>query len=229
MNAAQGLISARAWYELAKSQNLTIRELVIKTTLRNPFTGTPASVAEQIAAATADGAADGYVLAGYHNPHGLDEFVDKVGPELQNRGIYRADYQGPTLRDHLWPALARRKPVTPVSILDQGVTSVPAGPAAACVRPSTWPGWPSRSATRATGSPSTTGTRPAPAPPDVRAALDTLDTSGDIAGSPGNVRDQLARLIEHTGADEVMVLSNTYDVTERAACYERLAAIMPDF
>ena len=34
-------------------------------------------------------------------PHGLDEFVDKVVPELQERGVFRTDYTGTTLRDHL--------------------------------------------------------------------------------------------------------------------------------
>ena len=34
-------------------------------------------------------------------PEGLDDFVDKVVPELQRRGLFRREYQGPTLRDHL--------------------------------------------------------------------------------------------------------------------------------
>jgi hypothetical protein len=34
-------------------------------------------------------------------PGAFDDFVDKVVPELQRRGLYRKDYSGPTLRDHL--------------------------------------------------------------------------------------------------------------------------------
>ena len=34
-------------------------------------------------------------------PGGLDDFVDRVVPELQRRGLYRTEYSGPTLRDHL--------------------------------------------------------------------------------------------------------------------------------
>ncbi|BBY06862.1 hypothetical protein MNVI_21800 [Mycobacterium noviomagense] len=34
-------------------------------------------------------------------PHGLDEFVDKVVPLLQERGVFRTEYSGTTLRDHL--------------------------------------------------------------------------------------------------------------------------------
>jgi alkanesulfonate monooxygenase len=34
-------------------------------------------------------------------PEGLDDFVDKVVPELQRRGLFRTEYEGTTLRDHL--------------------------------------------------------------------------------------------------------------------------------
>ena len=46
-------------------------------------------------------AADGYILVPHLTPHGLDRFVDDVVPMLQERGVFRADYEGPTLRDHL--------------------------------------------------------------------------------------------------------------------------------
>jgi len=34
-------------------------------------------------------------------PGGLDDFVDKVVPELQRRGIFRKEYEGTTLRGNL--------------------------------------------------------------------------------------------------------------------------------
>lgn len=34
-------------------------------------------------------------------PGGLDDFVDGVVPGLQPRGIFRRDYEGAALRDHL--------------------------------------------------------------------------------------------------------------------------------
>jgi len=34
-------------------------------------------------------------------PEGLDDFVDRVVPELQRRGIFRSDYEGTTLRENL--------------------------------------------------------------------------------------------------------------------------------
>ena len=41
-------------------------------------------------------------------PGAFDDFVDKVVPELQRRGLYRKEYSGTTLRDHL--GLERPKP-----------------------------------------------------------------------------------------------------------------------
>ena len=34
-------------------------------------------------------------------PQGLDDFVDKLVPELQKRGVYRTSYEGKTLRENL--------------------------------------------------------------------------------------------------------------------------------
>ncbi|MGE3157754.1 MAG: hypothetical protein AB7K78_13660, partial [Xanthobacteraceae bacterium] len=45
--------------------------------------------------------ADGFVVMPPYFPGAFDAFVDKVVPELQRRGLYRTDYTGPTLRDHL--------------------------------------------------------------------------------------------------------------------------------
>jgi hypothetical protein len=39
--------------------------------------------------------------AGPYVPEGLDDFVDKVVPELQRRGLFRREYEGKTLRDNL--------------------------------------------------------------------------------------------------------------------------------
>ena len=36
-----------------------------------------------------------------HAPGGVEEFCDMVVPELQRRGLFRRDYAGTTLRDHL--------------------------------------------------------------------------------------------------------------------------------
>ena len=46
-------------------------------------------------------ACDGFILVPHLTPRGLDEFVDRVVPLLQERGAFRAEYAGTTLREHL--------------------------------------------------------------------------------------------------------------------------------
>jgi FMN-dependent oxidoreductase (nitrilotriacetate monooxygenase family) len=93
---------AQQWRELASSRNLSIRELIIETTARQSFIGTPAQVAEQIDSYVQSDASDGFILVPHLTPGGLDEFVEKVIPELQDRGSFRTEYTGSTLRDHLF-------------------------------------------------------------------------------------------------------------------------------
>lgn len=107
------LAVAAQWRRLAEEKQLSIRQLVIETTARTAFVGTPAQVADKIDTRIQDDAADGYILVPHLTPHGLDDFVDTVVPLLQERGTFRTDYQGPTLRDHLGltrPAAARPRP-----------------------------------------------------------------------------------------------------------------------
>jgi FMN-dependent oxidoreductase (nitrilotriacetate monooxygenase family) len=93
---------AQQWRELASSRNLSIRELIIETTARQSFIGNPAQVAEQIDSYVQSDASDGFILVPHLTPGGLDEFVEKVIPELQDRGSFRTEYTGSTLRDHLF-------------------------------------------------------------------------------------------------------------------------------
>jgi FMN-dependent oxidoreductase (nitrilotriacetate monooxygenase family) len=92
---------AARWRELAEAKNLSIRQLIIEVTTRSAFVGTARQVAEKINDYVQADAADGYIFVPHLTPHGLDDFVDKVVPELQERGVFRTDYSGPTLRDHL--------------------------------------------------------------------------------------------------------------------------------
>jgi alkanesulfonate monooxygenase len=46
-------------------------------------------------------ACDGFNVMFPYLPGGLDDFVDRVVPELQRRGLFRRDYEGATLREHL--------------------------------------------------------------------------------------------------------------------------------
>ena len=108
---------ALKWRRMAEERQLSIRELIIEVTARSSFVGTPREVADKINEYVQSDAADGYILVPHLTPHGLDEFVAKVVPELQDRGVFRADYEGTTLRDHL--GLAR--PRSPVGRPDEAV------------------------------------------------------------------------------------------------------------
>jgi FMN-dependent oxidoreductase (nitrilotriacetate monooxygenase family) len=92
---------AAMWRERAESENLGIRELVIAVTSRHQFVGTPAQVADEIDLHVQSDACDGFILVPHLTPHGLDEFVDRVVPLLQERGSFRTEYRTHTLRDHL--------------------------------------------------------------------------------------------------------------------------------
>jgi FMN-dependent oxidoreductase (nitrilotriacetate monooxygenase family) len=91
----------RGYRERASAEKLSIRELVIAVTSRQQFIGTPARIADEIDTYIQADACDGFILVPHLTPHGLDEFVDRVVPLLQDRGAFRAEYAGETLRDHL--------------------------------------------------------------------------------------------------------------------------------
>ncbi|MFJ1900607.1 NtaA/DmoA family FMN-dependent monooxygenase [Streptomyces sp. NPDC088115] len=95
------LTVAARWRALSQAKGLSIRQTVIEATSRQPFTGSPATVAAELAGFVAAGAADGFVLVPHLTPGGLDEFVDRVVPLLQERGVFRSAYTGSTLRSHL--------------------------------------------------------------------------------------------------------------------------------
>jgi FMN-dependent oxidoreductase (nitrilotriacetate monooxygenase family) len=90
--------------EQARDDHLTIRELaaqMVQNRGHMRVVGTAAEIADVMQAWFEGGACDGFnVMAPYH-PQGLAEFVDHVIPELQRRGLFRDDYSGTTLREHL--------------------------------------------------------------------------------------------------------------------------------
>jgi FMN-dependent oxidoreductase (nitrilotriacetate monooxygenase family) len=93
--------TAHEWRAKAQARGLTSRELIIEVTGRQSFVGSPATIAETINRYVQADASDGFILVPHITPGGLDTFVDQVVPLLQDRGVYRADYEGTTLRDHL--------------------------------------------------------------------------------------------------------------------------------
>ncbi|MEV0729585.1 NtaA/DmoA family FMN-dependent monooxygenase [Polymorphospora sp. NPDC050346] len=95
------LATAKEWRERAAAKRLSIRELVIEVTGRQTFIGSPATVARAMDEFVRAEASDGFILIPHLTPGGLDEFADTVVPLLQERGVFRTEYTGPTLRDHL--------------------------------------------------------------------------------------------------------------------------------
>jgi FMN-dependent oxidoreductase (nitrilotriacetate monooxygenase family) len=92
---------ARSYRERAQAEKLSIRELIIAVTSRQQFVGTAAHIADEMDRYVQADACDGFILVPHLTPHGLDDFVDQVVPLLQERGVYRTEYTGRTLREHL--------------------------------------------------------------------------------------------------------------------------------
>lgn len=90
--------------DLVEREKVTLRELYRSlATARGHRTvvGTPEQVADAIQDWFDNGAADGFNIMPPILPTGLTDFVDQVVPILQTRGLFRTEYEGPTLRDNL--------------------------------------------------------------------------------------------------------------------------------
>ena len=89
--------------DLIQRENITLRELLARFAHIGGhylFAGTPEQVADLIEDWFIDGAADGFNLMPPLLPAMLDIFVDEVVPLLQDRGLFRTEYAGSTLREH---------------------------------------------------------------------------------------------------------------------------------
>jgi FMN-dependent oxidoreductase (nitrilotriacetate monooxygenase family) len=89
---------------LARRDNLTIRQLY--TTIAAGFggrvlVGTAEQIVDSMEEWVANDAADGFNLCPPVLPLGLDETVEFLIPELRRRGMFRTEYEGPTLRENL--------------------------------------------------------------------------------------------------------------------------------
>ena len=89
--------------ELAKRENLTVRQLAQRLGGYggHAFVGTPATIADQMEEWFVTRGSDGFNVMFPFLPAGLEDFVDRVVPELQRRGLFRREYEGKTLRENL--------------------------------------------------------------------------------------------------------------------------------
>ncbi|MFJ8861307.1 NtaA/DmoA family FMN-dependent monooxygenase [Streptomyces sp. NPDC102451] len=101
VRVADPLAVAAKWRALSEAKGLSIRQTAIESTARQSFIGSPATVAADLEKFVTADAADGFILVPHLTPGGLDGFVDRVVPILQERGVFRTEYTGSTLRSHL--------------------------------------------------------------------------------------------------------------------------------
>jgi len=107
---------------MARRENLSLRQLYQKViAARGHWTlaGTPVQIADQLEHWFQTGAADGFNVMGPTLPHGLSDFIELVLPELRRRSLFRTDYTGRTLREHL----GLPRPAHPAALARQATRS----------------------------------------------------------------------------------------------------------
>ena len=89
--------------KLAEEEKLTVRQLAQRYGGYSglAFVGTVESVADEMQKWLEEDASDGFTIVFPFLPEGLDDVAERLVPELQRRGIFRTDYEGSTLREHL--------------------------------------------------------------------------------------------------------------------------------
>ncbi|AGB72242.1 MULTISPECIES: LLM class flavin-dependent oxidoreductase [Rhizobium] len=88
---------------LAEAEKLTVRQLAQRLGgyAGLAFVGTPQSIADEMEQWLHEEGSDGFNVVFPFLPQGLLDVTTRVVPELQRRGIFRRDYEGTTLREHL--------------------------------------------------------------------------------------------------------------------------------
>ncbi|KTB79977.1 nitrilotriacetate monooxygenase [Pseudomonas syringae ICMP 13102] len=90
--------------ELADQENLTLAQLgrrIAGGRGHYSLIGTPEQIADELQRWFEQGAADGFNVLVPHLPGGLEDVAQLLVPELQRRGLFRAEYEGTTLRENL--------------------------------------------------------------------------------------------------------------------------------
>jgi N-acetyl-S-(2-succino)cysteine monooxygenase len=96
----------------ADREGLSIRQcgvMVAASRSHGSFVGTPQQLVDHMQLWLEEGACDGFNIMPAWFPDELDVFVDEVVPLLQRRGLFRTDYAGTTLREHLGLEKPRRR------------------------------------------------------------------------------------------------------------------------
>jgi FMN-dependent oxidoreductase (nitrilotriacetate monooxygenase family) len=89
---------------MARRENMTLRELYNVTAAargHRVIYGTPKTIADDLEHWFTSEMADGFIIMPPYFPGAFTDFIDKVVPELQRRGLFRREYSGSTFREHL--------------------------------------------------------------------------------------------------------------------------------
>jgi FMN-dependent oxidoreductase (nitrilotriacetate monooxygenase family) len=90
--------------DMARNEKLTMKEVALRVAGargKSVVRGSPRQIADHMEEWFCKDGCDGFNLMPPFLPGGLDDFVDLVLPELRHRGLFRAEYEGRTLREHL--------------------------------------------------------------------------------------------------------------------------------
>jgi FMN-dependent oxidoreductase (nitrilotriacetate monooxygenase family) len=94
--------TAEEYLRIAREEKLTLRQLALRAASPSlQFVGTAEQIADRLQQLFEDEVVDGFILYAYLQPQGLREFVDQVVPILQQRGLFRTEYEADTLRGNL--------------------------------------------------------------------------------------------------------------------------------
>lgn len=104
----QGTNASKSAFEavmrMTVQENLSVRQLYMRfagARGQRTIIGTPDQIADEMTTWFRERAVDGFLIQPAHLPGGLDEFVQLVVPQLQERGVFRTAYEGSTLRENL--------------------------------------------------------------------------------------------------------------------------------
>lgn len=100
VRSSHGFLEAQL--NLARRENLTPRQLTKRIRSGHRLAiGAPEQIAETLTEWFLAGAGDGFNIMPDTFPSGAEIFADHVVPELRKRGVFRYEYEGATLREHL--------------------------------------------------------------------------------------------------------------------------------
>lgn len=104
-NRIGGITSRReVVLDAVRREGMTIRQFVNRSAGGHghvTYRGSYIQIADFIETWLRERGADGFNLLPQVVPYSMETFVKKVIPELQNRGIFRTEYEGTTLRENL--------------------------------------------------------------------------------------------------------------------------------